>query len=120
MTRRLLPWLVAIVASGAPIGAQEARDERPAPGKTPSIEEKTAGLERLDGFFPLYWDARSGTLWLEIPRLDQEVLYVNALSAGLGSNDVGLDRGQLGGTRIVRFQRIGAKVLMVQPNYRYR
>ncbi|MGE4067805.1 MAG: zinc-dependent metalloprotease [Vicinamibacterales bacterium] len=87
---------------------------------TPTIEAKTEGLTKLDGFFPLYWDAGAGTLWLEIPRLDTEVLYVSALAAGLGSNDIGLDRGQLGGTRIVRFDRVGTKVLMVQPNYDYR
>ena len=87
---------------------------------TPSIDEKTKGLQRLDGFFPLYWDARAGTLWIEIPRFDTEVLYVTALSAGLGSNDIGVDRGQLGGEHIVSFHRVGAKVLMIEPNYSYR
>lgn len=86
----------------------------------PTIESHTAGFERLDGFFPLYWDDDAGTLWLEIERLGVEVLYVNALAAGVGSNDIGLDRGQLGGTRIVRFERIGRKILMVQPNHAYR
>jgi hypothetical protein len=85
-----------------------------------SIADKTAGMERIDGYFPLYWDAASGTLWLEIPRLDTEVLYVSGLSAGIGSNDIGLDRGQLGGTRVVTFRRVGTKVLMTQPNYRFR
>src|SRR5918999_5168368 len=87
---------------------------------TPSIDEKTRGLQKLDGFFPLYWDARAGTLWIEVPKLDAEFLYVTALSAGLGSNDIGLDRGQLGGEHIVTFRRIGPKVLMVEPNYAYR
>jgi hypothetical protein len=87
---------------------------------TPTIDEKTKGFQKLDGFVPLYWDSRSGTLWLEIPRLDTEILYVTALSAGLGSNDLGLDRGQLGGEHIVSFKRIGSKVLMIEPNYSYR
>ena len=91
-----------------------------ADGSLPAIESHTAGFERLDGFFPLYWDDDAGTLWLEIGRLDAEVLYVNALAAGVGSNDIGLDRGQLGGSRIVRFERVGRKILMVQPNYGYR
>ena len=86
----------------------------------PSIDEKTKGLQKLDGFVPLYWDSRAGTLWLEVPKLDAEILYVTALSAGLGSNDIGLDRGQLGGEHIVSFRRIGTKVLMVEPNYAYR
>ena len=91
-----------------------------ADGSLPAIESHTAGFERLDGFFPLYWDDDRGTLWLEIGSLGVEVLYVNALAAGVGSNDIGLDRGQLGGSRIVRFERVGRKILMVQPNYGYR
>ena len=74
-------------------------------------------MERRDGFVPLYWNRGDGTLWLEIPALDTEMLYYTSLSAGLGSNDIGLDRGQLGDTHIVRFQRVGKKVLMVEPNY---
>src|SRR5690606_32069341 len=65
----------------------------------PSIAEKTRGMERLDGFLPLYWEALTGKLWLEIPRLEEELIFVVSLPAGLGSNDVGLDRGQLGGER---------------------
>ncbi len=89
-------------------------------GGLPTIEAHTDGLERLDGLFPLYWDDDAGTLWLEIGRLGEEVLHVNTLAAGVGSNDIGLDRGQIGGARIVRFDRVGRKILMVQPNYRYR
>ncbi|OJJ14884.1 peptidase [marine bacterium AO1-C] len=87
---------------------------------TPTIKQKTAGLKKYPGYFNFYWDEENGKIWLEIDKLDQEVLYVNSLSAGVGSNDIGLDRGQLGDTRIVKFKRIGNKVLMIQPNYRYR
>ncbi|MEM6327652.1 MAG: zinc-dependent metalloprotease [Bacteroidota bacterium] len=86
----------------------------------PSIEETTAGMDRRDGLFPLYWDASTGHVWLEIPAMDEDFLYAHGLSAGLGSNDVGPDRSQLGGERIVRFERVGPKVLLVQPNLRYR
>jgi hypothetical protein len=86
----------------------------------PTIGEKTAGMEKLDGFLPLYWDATSGALLIEISRFGEEILYQVSLPAGLGSNPVGLDRGQLGGTHIVRFERVGPRILMVQPNYRYR
>ena len=85
-----------------------------------TIQSKTADMEKIDGFFPLYWDESAGTLWMEISRFDTEVLHLGGLAGGLGSNDVGLDRGQPGGSRIVVFQRTGPKVLMVQPNYRYR
>lgn len=87
---------------------------------TPTIKQKTSGMKKYTGYFNFYWDADRGKIWLEIDKLNQEILYVQSLSAGVGSNDIGLDRGQLGQTRIVKFQRIGNKVLMVQPNYRYR
>src|SRR5437763_1630240 len=59
-------------------------------------------------------------MYVEIDKFDTEFLYVESLPAGLGSNDVGLDRGHLGGVRIVRFERSGPKVLLMQPNYRFR
>ncbi len=89
-------------------------------GRLPSIADRTAGYEKLDGFYPLHWDAPAGTLFLEIPRLNEEVLYQSGLAAGLGSNDIGLDRAQLGSTAVVRFERVGTKIMMVQPNYDYR
>ena len=92
----------------------------PGPARTPSIEERTTGMQKLDGYFPMYWDDRTGTLWLEIPRFDTDFLYTTGLAAGLGSNDIGLDRGQAGGGRIVSFQRVGPKILMVQPNESFR
>ena len=57
---------------------------------------------------------------MEVPKLDTEVLYSTGFGAGLGSNDIGIDRGALAGSRIVKFERAGPKLLMVQPNYRYR
>src|SRR5688572_24004738 len=89
-------------------------------GRLPSIAEKTDGMRKIDGYFPMYWDEAAGALWLEIPKLDTEVLYQTGIGAGMGSNDIGLDRGLLVDTRIVSFQRVGPKVLMVQPNYDYR
>ena len=85
-----------------------------------SITEKTKSMKKMDGYLNMFWDNNSGKLWLEISDFDQEFLYVNSLMAGMGSNDVGLDRGQLGNSRIVYFHRIGPKILLIQPNYRYR
>ncbi len=99
--------------------AQAAPDRSLRPARIPTIEEKTKGLQKLDGYFPMYWDDKAGVLWME-PLLATDVLYVNGLAAGVGSNDIGLDRGQLGATRVVRFERVGTKVLMVQPNLRFR
>jgi hypothetical protein len=85
-----------------------------------NIGSKTAGTEKLDGYFPLYWDGKAGKLWLEIDKFEQEFLYVVGLPAGIGSNDIGLDRGQLGPARVVRFERSGPKVLLVHVNYDFR
>ncbi|MEN9022152.1 MAG: zinc-dependent metalloprotease [Verrucomicrobiales bacterium] len=96
--------------------AQEVDDEK-AP-KT--IESKTKSLTRTDGYFSYYWDAREGKLWLHIDRWDEEFLYVSSLAAGVGSNDIGLDRGQLGRSAIVRFERVGPKVMLIESNYAFR
>src|SRR4051812_47635413 len=85
-----------------------------------TIEERTTGMQKIDGYFPLYFDDRTGNLWLEIPKFDTEFLFGAGLAAGLGSNDIGLDRGQEGGGRLVEFQRIGPRVLLVQPNESFR
>ena len=85
-----------------------------------SITNKTKDMKKLSGFFNMYWENATGKLWLEIKDFNKEFLYVNSLSAGVGSNDIGLDRGQLGSERIVSFKRFGPKVLMIQPNYYFR
>lgn len=84
------------------------------------IAEKTAGMQKFPGYITFYWDAKGGKVWLEIDKWDTEFLYVNSLPAGVGSNDIGLDRGQLGQDRVVKFQRSGPRVLLIQPNYSYR
>lgn len=78
--------------------------------------------QNQSGYFNFNWDEDSGKITLEIPvdRIGQEFLYVSSLSAGIGSNDIGLDRGQLGQERVVRFEKIGPKILLVQPNLDYR
>ena len=88
--------------------------------KLPTIEEKTRDLKKYEGFLNFYWDETTGKIWLEIDQLDTEILYFTSLPAGLGSNDVGLDRGLLGGERIVRFSKTGRKILLIQPNYNFR
>lgn len=111
--KRLAAIGLAILFLGSGVAAQ-AQDE------TPTIGEKTKGLEKQEGYFTFYWDEDNGKVWLEIERTEEEFLYVNSLAAGIGSNDIGLDRNQLGDSRVVYFDRRGPKVLMVQPNYSYR
>lgn len=85
-----------------------------------TITDKVKGMEKFPGFFTFYWDAKAGKVWLEIDKWNTEFLYVESLPAGIGSNDIGLDRGQLGDSSIVRFDRSGPRVLLVAPNYGFR
>jgi hypothetical protein len=90
------------------------------PAAQNSIATKTAGMQKFDGFFPFYWDAHTGKIWLQIDKWNAEFLYLDTLANGMGQNDVGLDRGQRGEGRVVKFQRVGPKVLLIQSNYEYR
>lgn len=116
MTRRVLPLLLSVSLSLVLGAAHEAH----AQAQPLRIGERTRQWTRLDGFVPMYWDELAGRLYLEISRFDQELLYQTSLPAGLGSNPVGLDRGQLGQTAVVTFRRVGPKVLLTQANYRFR
>ena len=80
----------------------------------------TSGMDKKEGFFNFYYDEAIGRIFLEVDKLEQEFLYVNSLAAGVGSNDIGLDRGQLGNERVVKFEKHGNKLLLIQPNYDYR
>ena len=102
-------------------GWNAARAQVPESGDAPAtIASRVAGLTRIDGFIPLFWEPRKGRLLMEIARFDTELLYAVSLPAGLGSNTVGLDRGQPGPADIVVFERVGPKVLLVARNYRFR
>lgn len=78
--------------------------------------------QKISGFFDYTWVDSTGKLILHVPesRIGETFLYVNSLSAGVGSNDIGLDRGQLGENRVVRFYRSGKKMLMIEDNLKYR
>ena len=96
------------------------RRNRASAGGVPSIEAKTSGMRHMPGFLPLHWDARNGRLYLEIPQLDVDMLYFDSLPYGTGSNDLGLDRGQVSAAKLVRFERFGPKILLVRPNENFR
>ncbi len=89
-------------------------------GGNPTIEAKTSGMRHMPGFLPLHWDAKAGRLYLEIPQLNTDMLYFDSLPYGTGSNDLGLDRGQVSPAKLVRFERFGPKILLVQPNEFFR
>ena len=72
-----------------------------------------------EGFMNFSYNNDSGKIILEINKLDSEFMYINSLSRGVGNNDLGLDRGQLGDSRVVYFTKRGNKILLIQPNLRY-
>jgi hypothetical protein len=86
----------------------------------PSISEKTKTMKALDGFIPLFMDEANGKLYMTVSKWETPLLYHVSLAKGFGSNDIGLDRGLQGGGRIVRFEKSGRKVLLVEPNQDYR
>lgn len=77
-------------------------------------------LKTFEGFFTFYYNEDKDEIYLEVGKLDSEFLYVNSLRTGLGSNDIGLDRGKLGNEKVVKFVKAGNKLLLVQPNLKYR
>ena len=86
----------------------------------PSVDDTVANASRMEGYFNLYWEESSGKMYWEIDKLDTEFLYQISMGSGLGSNPVGIDRGQLRGTYVLAAKRVGSRILLVQPNYRYR
>ncbi|MEE3227375.1 MAG: DUF5117 domain-containing protein, partial [Bacteroidota bacterium] len=88
-------------------------------GSAQFLEQKK-NLKTTEGFFDFHYNEKEDELYLEVDNVDQEFIYVHALKSGLGSNDIGLDRGQLGGTAIVKFIKAVNKLLLVQPNQDYR
>jgi hypothetical protein len=106
-----LVLLLLLLALPFGVAAQES--------ETPSIAEKTEGLTHMDGLFDLYWDDDTGSIYWEITGLGQDFLYQVSMGSGLGSNPVGIDRGQLRGSYVLRPTRVGPRVLLMEPNYRF-
>jgi len=77
-------------------------------------------LKTYNGYFDFYYDQSTDKIYLKVKHLEKAFLYVNSLASGVGSNDIGLDRGQLGGERLVYFKKAGNKLLLIQPNLKYR
>src|SRR5262249_779859 len=109
MNRLMIALLIGGIA--VPAAAQAKLSSK-------SCTARRAGVQELNGYIPLYWDGATGKMLMEISRFNVEFLYQISLPTGVGSNPLGLDRGQLGGSHVVRFERIGPKVLLIQSNYR--
>jgi len=85
-----------------------------------NLKSLSSKYQLKKGFVSQLFDQDNGKLYLKIDNLNSEFIYQTSLPQGLGSNDIGLDRGQLGNTHLVEFQRIGNKVLLIQKNTKYR
>src|SRR5690348_14632494 len=119
--------ILALLIFPVLISAQSAKPANTPvePAAPPTVSEKIAGMKHLDGLIPLDWDARTGKLYFEIQHLgldgrSPDILYATSLPFGTGSNDLGLDRGQISEGRLVYFERSGPKVLLVEPNLAFR
>jgi hypothetical protein len=92
----------------------------PQPEPTTTAAPASSAPQQFEGFIPLRWDAESGKLLMEITRFGEEMIWQVSLASGVGSNPIGLDRGQLGATHLIRFERVGPRVLMIEPNNAFR
>ncbi|QTE23587.1 zinc-dependent metalloprotease [Polaribacter cellanae] len=78
------------------------------------------GITKFDGYFTFYYDENEDKIFLQVNKLNSDFLYVRSLSEGVGSNDIGLDRGQLGSGVVVHFKKAGNKLMLIQPNLDFR
>jgi hypothetical protein len=119
--KRVLAAVVALLISTSLLLAQNPAHTNQSKA-LPTIAEKTAAMQSFPGFFTDYWDAREGTLWLRIEnaRLDTPFILYESLPSGVGSNDIGLDRGEPGESYVVHFERSGKQIFLVAENENYR
>ncbi len=117
---RIFTYLLFIILIVSCQPAATPTSSSPPPPSSNNLSDFTSGMSKQEGFFDFYYDEEVGRMFLEVDKLGQEFLYVNSLAAGVGSNDIGLDRGQLGQEKVVKFEKHGNKILLIQPNYGYR
>lgn len=87
-------------------------------------------MRHMPGLLALDWDAKSGKLYLEVPLTGNadhtrsaDLLYTTSTPWSVGSSQLGgygLDRGQISEGALVYFQRTGPKLLLVEPNEKFR
>ena len=84
------------------------------------FSEKSSDFQKYTGLFNFYHDDKTDKMYMEVGELEKNFLYVYSLSSGIGSNDIGLDRGQLGNEQVVFFRKAGGKLMLIQPNLKFR
>lgn len=128
--RRALLLALVLILTGCSTTAPPPVETRPAPPETPpakpnAVEQFSKGKRQLAGLFDVLVDDEAARLYVVLPApaedgLVAEVIYVEGLASGVGSNPIGLDRGQLGPSRLVQLKRIGGRLFVEQPNLAYR
>ncbi|MFN4185055.1 MAG: zinc-dependent metalloprotease [Hyphomonas sp.] len=117
---RLATYFTAICLALTGPALAQTKAEPPA-----SYDAQIKGLEARPGFLDLYVDAASGKVFAALPAPDEDgisvrFIYSTGLTAGLGSNPIGLDRGNASSGDILRFRKIGDKVVAEAENWKYR
>ncbi|MFM8832678.1 MAG: zinc-dependent metalloprotease [Cytophagales bacterium] len=118
--RKVVLFFLTLAVSTLSFSQKKKAEVAPAPPTVSAIATKLAGMKKFEGFLEFYYDEKQDKVFLVIDKFDTELLHVESLTAGVGSNDIGLDRNQLGKERVVKFEKRGNKVLLTELNYFYR
>ncbi|SFQ64962.1 zinc-dependent metalloprotease [Hymenobacter arizonensis] len=117
------PALAGLLALCGPVALAQRATTVKAPARRAAVSQPvgvlatmTKGMQKFDGYFPFYYEQKTGRILLEVDRLDQEFLYFGSLASSIGK---GIERGQ-SNAAIAKFIRVGGKVLLIEPNYEYR
>lgn len=117
---RIALFIIVIFVSLNVLAQKKKQESMPAAAALTAIEAKVTGMKKYAGFFDFYYDEKQDKIFLVIDKFDTELLHVESLTAAVGSNDIGLDRNQMGKERVVKFEKRGNKVLLTELNYFYR
>jgi hypothetical protein len=111
MMRIFISFLVLIILAGCQPAAKTS--------------DPLVGLDHRAGFIDLYVDKNENKVLAKLPKADEEgvslrLIHTARLTAGLGSNPVGLDRGWGDSGKIIVFRKLGNKVIIEAENTLYR
>jgi hypothetical protein len=109
----VMAYAPAIAATAKPASGDEA-------GKPVDFASATRATVHIAGFFDVYRDPAKGRVLLGVRAFDAPFLLVSSLPWAIGSNDIGLDRGQSSESHMVEFRRVGTRIFLVEDNTRFR
>ena len=123
MIRKICTFLVvgfALAACGGPSGSGSG-----SASYSGGFNSAIRGLDHQEGFFDIYVDQTSGRILAALPTEGEDgvalsMIYATGITAGLGSNPIGLDRGAFDGGVVLHFRKVGDRIIAEQENTRYR